>query len=320
MEAARERDIAIRDAFGQAMVEFGTADERIVVVDPDLGNGTGASLFADAVPERYFQVGIAEQNAVGVAAGLAASGYLPFVVTFAAFAATRCLDQIRVSVAQPQLPVVIVGGHAGMLAGRLGKTHVCMEDLAIFRALPGIAVVAPADGVEMRAVVRFAIDNPGPLYLRSGRDPTPVIFDDDFEFELGRARLIKEGDDVAFISTGTQTPRALEAATMLSDEGISASVLHVATIKPLDREAIVSTAGKARVTVTCEDHSVNGGLGSAVAELLSEHSPSPVLRIGTRDTYIESARNEALLEKHGLAPARMADTVKGFLDRHGRPT
>lgn len=305
---------ATRDAFGAQLLECAKEDPSIVVVDADLGNAIGLVQFRSSFPERYIQVGIAEQNAVGVAAGLAACGYRPVMTSFAAFVACRCLDQIRVSVAQTGLPVVLLGGHSGLLAGRLGKTHVAMEDLAILRSLPGLASVAPADGVEMRKALRACLSYPGPTYLRATRDATPNFFGSEHRFSIGRAYVIREGHEICLLSSGTMTPRAAQVADLLTKRGFATTLVHVPTLKPLDNKTIKSAVSGARLVVTYEDHSVLGGLGSAVAELLSEGASPPLLRIGTEDAYIDSGRNEDLLQFHKLEPPVVADRIVMSLD------
>lgn len=305
---------ATRIAFGEALVELGRRDPRVVVLDGDLANTTKVDGFADALPERFFEMGIAEQNMIGVAAGMATAGLVPFATTFAAFAAHRELDQVRVVVAQTRLHVVIVGGYAGLLIGKPGKSHVCLEDVAIMRALPNMTVLAPADGVEARQAVFRAAEHTGPVYMRLGRDPSPVLFDETYELVIGRAVLLRDGRDVALLTTGMQTARTLAAADLLAADGIEALVLHLPTIKPLDEDAVVEAARRTGAVVTAEDHSVVGGLGGAVAEVLGEHVPTPMRRVGTRDVYAESGPNDALLEKYGLTPRHVAEAARAVME------
>ncbi len=305
---------ATRDAFGAELLDCAKADPSIVVVDADLGNAIGLVEFRSTFPARYIQVGIAEQNAVGVAAGLAACGFRPVMTSFAAFVACRCLDQIRVSIAQTGLPVVLFGGHSGLLAGRLGKTHVTMEDLSILRSLPGLACVAPADGVEMRKALRACLAYPGPTYLRATRDVTPTIFTSDHEFVIGRAYLLREGADICLLSSGTMTPRAAQVATLLSDLGYSTALVHVPTLKPLDIQMVATATRGKRLVVTYEDHSILGGLGSAVAEVILEGERPPLLRIGTEDTYIDSGKNDDLLEFYRLEPEVVTGRIVNALE------
>jgi len=300
----------MRDAWGNGLVELAKDYPELLVLDGDLANSTRADTFAAAYPDRFFEMGIAEQNLVGVASGLATLGYVPWISTFAAFLAKRALDQIRVVVAQPHLNVKLCGSYSGILTGKTGKTHQSVEDIAVFRAMPGVVTIAPADANELRAAMRAMMQDDNPTYLRLTRDPSPVIFPDDYRFEIGKAVLLREGGDVGIISTGVQTIRALEAAEMLAERGIAASVLHVPTLKPLDVEAIVALAERTGTTVTAEDHSIIGGLGGAVAETLAEHRPTPLRRVGWHDTYGESGPNDALLEKYGLSSRHVAEAAE----------
>ncbi len=310
--------VAPRVAFGEALVELGRVDPRLVVLDGDLANSTRVDLFAVAHPERFFQMGIAEQNMIGVAAGLAACGFVPFATTFAAFAAHRALDQVRVVVAQPRLPVVIVGGYSGLLAGRTGKTHVCLEDLAVYRALPNMTVLAPGDEGEARRAVAAAAGLGGPVYMRLTRDPSPSIGGDERDFVIGPAVLLREGHDVGIVSTGVETARAMEAAATLASQGVSAAVLHVPTVKPFDEEAVVAMARRTGAIVTAEDHSIVGGLGGAVAETLSEQLPTPLRRVGTRDVYAESAPSDGLIEKYGIGAAHIVAAAHQVMAQRDR--
>jgi transketolase len=305
--------LAPRVAFGETLVELADRYPDMLVLDGDLANSTRADILNRARPDRFLEMGIAEQNLIGVAAGLATLGFIPWISTFAAFLASRDLDQIRVVVAQPGLNVKLAGAYSGILTGATGKTHQCVEDIAIFRAMPHMGVVVPADGVEARAAMFALMEHRGPTYLRLTRDPSPVITPRDQEFAIGRARVLREGRDVALISTGVQTVRTLEAAETLDREGVSAHVLHVPTIKPLDEDAIVAAANMTGRVVTAEDHSIIGGLGGAVAETLSERRPTPLRRVGLRDVFGESGPNDALLEKYGLTAEHVAAVVRDFI-------
>jgi transketolase len=307
--------VAMREAWGNALVELAGTYPDLVVLDGDLANSTRADIFAAAHPDRFFEMGIAEQNLIGVAAGLATLGFVPWISSFAAFVAKRDLDQIRIVVAQPHLNVKLCGSYSGILTGKTGKTHQSVEDIAVFRAMPGVVTIVPSDANELRAAMRAMMETPGPMYLRLTRDPSPVIFPADHRFEIGRGYLLRDGADVGIISTGVETIRALEAADLLAARGISASVLHLPTIKPVDVGAIVSLAERTGAIVTAEDHSIIGGLGGAVAETVSEHQPTPIRRIGWRDTFGESGPNDALLEKYGLAPHHIAEAVAELLAR-----
>jgi transketolase len=300
----------MREAWGKALVELAGRYPELLVLDGDLANSTRADIFAAAVPERFFEMGIAEQNMLGVAAGLATVGYVPWISTFAAFVAKRALDQIRVVIAQPHLNVKMCGSYSGILTGKTGKTHQSVEDIAVFRAMPGVVTIAPADAVELRAAMAAMMETPGPMYLRLTRDPSPVIFSPHYRFEIGKGVLLRHGADVGLISTGVQTVRTLAAAELLAAQGIEAGVLHLPTIKPLDVEAIVRLAERTGAIVTAEDHSIIGGLGAAVAETLGELRPTRLRRVGWQDTYGESAPNDALLEKYGLTARHVAAAAR----------
>ena len=301
---------SLREAWGESLVELGARNPDILVLDGDLANSTRADLFADALPDRFFQMGIAEQNMVGMAAGLATLGFIPFLSTFVAFAAFRDLDQIRVVVAQPSLNVIICGAYSGLLTGKTGKTHQDFSDIAIFRAMPNMTVIAPADAVELRKIMCQLVDLPRPAYLRLTRDPSPVIFDESYDLEIGKGIFLREGRDVAIISTGVQTTRCLEACDTLESQGIHPLLLHLPTLKPIDQGAIIRAARETGRVVTAEDHSVIGGLGGAVAEVLGECYPTPVKRVGIGDVFGESAPNEPLLEKYGLTSSHVVAAVK----------
>jgi transketolase len=303
----------MRDAWGEALVELAGSYPELVVLDGDLANSTRADIFAAAVPDRFFEMGIAEQNMLGVAAGLATVGFVPWISTFAAFLAKRALDQIRVVIAQPHLNVKMCGSYSGILTSKTGKTHQSVEDIAIFRAMPGVVTIVPADVVELRSAMFAMMETPGPVYLRLTRDPSPVIFPDDYQFAIGAGVLLRDGGDVGLISTGVQTVRTLAAAELLAAEGIEASVLHLPTLKPFDVEAILRVAERTGAIVTAEDHSIIGGLGGAVAETLAEHRPTRMRRVGWQDTYGESAPNDALLEKYGLTERHVATAATNLL-------
>ncbi len=305
--------VAMREAWGHTLVELAAEYPELLVLDGDLANSTRADIFAAAVPDRFFEMGIAEQNLIGVAAGLATLGFVPWISTFAAFLAKRALDQIRVVIAQPHLNVKLCGSYSGILTGKTGKTHQSVEDIAIFRAMPGVVTIAPADANELRGAMRAMMGDENPTYLRLTRDPSPVIFPPDYQFRIGKAILLRDGTDIGIVSTGVETIRALEAADLLAERGIDASVLHLSTLKPLDVEAIVALAERTGALVTAEDHSIIGGLGGAVAETLAEHRPTPQRRIGWQDTYGESGPNEALLEKYGLTPRHIAEAAETLL-------
>jgi len=309
---------AQRVAFGETLVELIDQNPCVVVLDGDLANSTRSDIVHQQRPENFLQMGIAEQNMMGVAAGLATLGFVPFVSTFAAFAAKRDLDQVRIVVAQTGLHVIIVGAYSGIQTGKTGKTHQSVQDISIFRAMPNMAVVVPADSVEVRqAMLALANDYDGPAYLRLTRDPYETIFDRDYHFKLGRAVTLREGEDVTLIGTGEQSIRCLEAADLLAAEGLSAYVLHVPTIKPLDEEAVIAAARRTGRVVSAEDHTIIGGLGSAVAETLAENHPTPMRRIGWQDVFGESAPNQPLLEKYGLTPGHIAGAARELINKFG---
>jgi transketolase len=300
---------AMREVFGDTVTELADSDQRIVMLDGDLGSSTKGEIFQRAHPERYFQMGIAEQNMLGVAAGMASVGLIPYISTFVAFAVIRPLDQIRVLIAQPRLNVKITAGYAGLLTGRAGKTHQVVDDVSIMRAMPNMVTVSPADDTEADQVLRWSASYQGPVYVRLVRDATQHLFDTSYTFQFGAAVALRDGSDVTLISTGAETPRVMDAAEILAARGIQACVLHVPTIKPLDVSAIVQAAERSNFVITVEEHTVIGGLGGAVAETLSEHRPTPLRRIGLPDVFGESASNDDLLEIYGLSADRVADRV-----------
>jgi transketolase len=292
--------IATRDAYGQALLQLGREDEGIVVLDADLSGSTKTADFAREFPRRFFNLGIAEADLIGTAAGLAVAGKIPFVSTFAVFAAGRAYDQIRASVAYPRLNVKIAATHAGLTVGEDGATHQMNEDIALMRVLPNLTVVVPADGAEAAAATRAAALHRGPVYLRLGRPAVPALPGGTEPFDLYRAPVLREGGDVAIFACGYMVHLALEAARELEKSGIEAAVINVHTIKPLDVETILTYARRCGRVVTAEEHSIIGGLGSAVAEVLGEGAPVPLVRIGVRDVFGESGKPAALLEKYGL--------------------
>ena len=302
-----------RVVFGETLVELIDQNPRVVVLDGDLAHSTRADIVAQNRPGHFFEMGIAEQNMMGVAAGLASVGLIPFVSTFAAFSATRDLDQVRVVVAQPGLHVIITGAYSGIQTGKTGKTHQVTNDLSIFRSMPNMTVVAPADAVEVRQAMYALVNHEGPAYLRLTRDPFKTVFDENYRFSLGKAVILREGTDVALIGTGEESVRCLEAGDLLDAHGINALVLHVPTLKPIDGKTIQAVARHTGYVVTAEDHTIIGGLGGAVAEILGEEQPTPLRRVGWRDVDAESAPNEPLLEKYGLTPEHIAETARRLL-------
>jgi transketolase len=310
--------LAMRDVFASTLVELGAEYPNLVVLDGDLANSTRAEVFEQHYPERFLEMGIAEQNLMGVAAGLATVGFIPWLSSFAVFLVNRDLDQLRMVVAQPSLNVKIGAGYAGLFTARTGKTHQEVSDLAVMRAMPHLTVVAPADGVECRQVMRVATASPGPWYVRLVRDPTPTFFGDDYVFVPGQVITLREGSDLTIFSTGTQSIRALEAADQLAGEGILAEVVHVPTLKPLETAGIVESASKTGRVLTTEEHTIIGGLGSAIAEVLGENYPVPMHRHGLFDLYGESGSNEELLEKYGLTPRHIAEAARALIQRTAR--
>lgn len=307
--------IATRDAYGEALAELGAINENIVVLEADLSKSTKTSDFKKVYPERFFNMGIAEQNMLGTAAGFAAAGKIPFASTFAVFAAGRAYDQIRNSIAYPNLNVKIAATHAGLTVGEDGGSHQMLEDIALMRALPNMTVIVPADGVETKQVIKAAAEHEGPVYIRLGRPKVPVLFGDDYKFEIGKGVVLKDGADVTLIATGIMVSKAVEAAELLAAEGISAAVVNISTIKPLDAELIIAQAQKTGAVVTCEEHTICGGLGSAVAEVLVENCPVPMVRVGVADKFGESGLPDELLEKYGLSAANIAAQAKAVIAR-----
>jgi transketolase len=301
---------AMRDVWGETLVALGDTNENLLVLDADLANSTKADKFAQAHPERFLQMGIAEQNCVGVAVGLATAGYIPWLSSFAIFFTHRAVDPIRMLVAQTQANVKIGAAYAGVLTGLTGKTHQDVEDLAIMRAMPGMTVLAPVDQVECQAAMRWATEYRGPVYLRLARDVCPDVFDSTYEFTPGRTYSLKEGKDVLLVSTGPQSARCQEAAQLLDQQGISTGVLHLPSIKPLNSHELVEACGPFGLVVTVEEHNIHGGLGSLVTEILSEHAPRKVVRVGIEDRWGESAPNEFLLDLFHLSPARLSERVQ----------
>ncbi len=305
--------IATREAYGNALAEFGDKYD-FVVLDADLAGATKTGVFKKKFPERFFDCGIAEGNMISVAAGLAAAGQIPFASSFAMFAAGRAFEQIRNSVGYPHLNVKIGATHAGITVGEDGATHQCLEDLGIMRTIPGMAIVNPADATEARAAVEWAINYNGPVYLRFGRMAVPVLFDKEtYKFEFGKGQQLKDGKDVTIIATGVMVDMALTAAAQLEAEGISARVINIHTIKPIDRDIILKAAAETGAIVTAEEHNILCGLGSAVAEVVCEAKPVPVVRVGTEDRFGKSGKVPALLEEYGLTPANIAAKAKAAI-------
>ena len=308
------KKIATRDSYGNALAELGTEHDNVVVLDADLAAATKTGVFKKAHPDRFIDCGIAESNMIGVAAGLATTGKVPFASSFAMFAAGRAFEQVRNSVGYPHLNVKIGATHAGISVGEDGATHQCNEDIALMRTIPGMVVINPADDVEARAAVRAAYEHQGPVYLRFGRLAVPVINDrPDYKFELGKGVVLREGKDLTIIATGLPVSNCLEAAEKLAAEGVSAEVINIHTIKPLDEEIILKSAKKTGKVVTAEEHSVIGGHCSADCDVLSEKLPTPVKKIGLYDTFGESGPAVKLLEKYKLDGAGVYEQIKDWL-------
>ena len=301
---------ATRDAYGEALIELGKINENVVVLDADLSGSTKTSMFKKAFPERHINVGIAEADLIGTAAGLAASGKIAFASTFAMFAAGRAYEQIRNTVAYPKLNVKIAPTHAGISVGEDGASHQSIEDIALMRAIPGMIVLSPADAVETKKMIFAAAEYDGPVYIRMGRLGVPVLFEEDYDFQIGIANTLKEGKDVTIAATGVMTAEALKAAEELEKEGISVRVINVGTIKPLDGETILKAAQETKFIVTAEEHSVIGGLGSAVSEFLSEVHPTKVKKVGVYDKFGQSGTGEELLQKYELTAEKLISVIK----------
>ena len=308
------KKVATRESYGNALAECGADFPNLVVLDADLAGATKTGVFQKAFPDRHIDCGIAECNMMGIAAGLATCGKIPFISSFAMFAAGRNFEQVRNSIGYPHLNVKIGATHAGITVGEDGATHQCNEDVALMRTIPGMTVIVPSDDVEAKAAVRAAIEFQGPVYLRFGRAAVPVINErPDYKFEIGKGVLLREGTDVTIIASGITVASALEAADMLAADGISAEVVNIHTIKPLDEELVLASAKKTGKVVTAEEHSVIGGLGSAVCDCLSAKCPTPVLKIGMQDVFGESGSANALVEKYGLDGKGIYASVKEFV-------
>lgn len=299
-----------RQAYGEALVELGRQNNNVVVLDADLTKSTKTNLFQEEFPERHINVGIAEADLIGTAAGLATCGKIPFASTFAMFAAGRAFEQIRNTVAYPKLNVKIAPTHAGISVGEDGGSHQSIEDISLMRSIPGMVVLSPADATETKKMIFAAAEYNGPVYIRMGRLDVPVLFDDSYDFQIGVANTVKEGTDVTILATGLMTARALEAAEKLESEGVSVRLINVGTIKPLDGETVLKAAKETKFIVTAEEHSVIGGLGSAVSEFLSETYPTLVKKVGIYDVFGQSGKAEELLEKYELTATKLISVIK----------
>ncbi|MCI5994381.1 MAG: transketolase family protein [Blautia sp.] len=308
------KKMATREGYGKALIELGKENENIVVLDADLAAATKTGMFKKEFPNRFFDCGIAEGNMMGIAAGLAASGKIPFASSFAMFAAGRAFEQVRNSIAYPHLNVKIGASHAGISVGEDGPTHQCNEDIALMRSIPGMVIINPSDAIEAEAATKAAAAYDGPVYLRFGRLAVPVFNDrPDYKFEMGKGAVLREGKDLTIVATGLPVAACLEAAEKLAEDGIDAKVINIHTIKPLDEELIIEAAKQTGKVVTVEEHSVIGGLGSAVCDCLSEKAPVRVMKIGINDVFGESGPAVALLHKYGLDAEGIYSKVKSFL-------
>lgn len=309
------KKIATRDSYGNALKELGATAENLVVLDADLAGATKTGTFLKAYPDRHFDCGIAEANMINVAAGLSTMGLVPFAATFAMFAAGRAYEQVRNTIGYPHLNVKIGATHGGISVGEDGASHQCCEDFALMRTIPGMTVMCPSDDVEARKMVKAAYEMEGPCYIRFGRAATPVFHEESYEFQIGKGEVIQDGTDVAIIATGIMVPEAIEAGKTLAAEGISARVINMATIKPLDNELVLAAAKECGKIVTVEEHSVIGGLGEAVCGLLSENCPTPVKRIGVNDEFGHSGPAATLLKQFGLCAENIVSVTKAFIGK-----
>ena len=309
------KKMATRDGYGKGLVALGAEYENVVVLDADLAGSTKTGMFAKAYPDRHFNCGIAEGNMMSVAAGLAATGMVPFASSFAMFASGRAFEQIRNSVGYPKLNVKIGASHGGMSVGEDGASHQCCEDFALMRSIPGMVVICPADGVEAEAATKAAYAHQGPVYLRMGRLAVPVFHEEGFEFTIGKGEIMRDGTDVAIIANGLMVYEAIKAGETLAAEGINAMIINMSTVKPLDEELTLAAAKKCGRVITCEEHSVVGGLGEAVCSFLSETYPTPVRRIGVNDQFGQSGPAAEVLEHYGLCASNIVKVTREFLNK-----
>ena len=309
------RLIATRDVYGETLAQLGESSQEIVVLDADLSGSTKTNIFAKKFPERFFNMGVSEADMMGTAAGLAAAGKIPFASTFAIFASGRAWEQIRQSIAYPKLNVKIVATHGGITVGEDGGSHQSVEDIAIMRAIPNMTVIVPCDGVETRSVIQEIVKYDGPVYVRVARGKFPVVLPEDYKFTMGKGVVVRDGKDAAIIANGLMVSHALQAAAMLEKEGLQIQVINMSTIKPIDRELIIKAAQETGAIVTCEEHSIIGGLGEAVAGVVTEECPVPMKRVGIQDRFGQSGLAEELLIHYGLMPKDIAAAVKEVLTK-----
>jgi len=305
--------IAPREVWGRTLVELGEKNPDIVVLDADINPATLTRYFKERFPERFIQVGVAEQNMMGIAAGMSTVGFIPFATTFACFASRRACDQVTISIAYPGLNVKIMGGYPGLFAGKNGATHQALEDIAIMRSIANMVVIQPADEIETRQVVEFAVEYDGPMYLRIGRDPVPQIVPKDYKFKLGKAATVKQGNDITIVACGAPLVDVLQAAESVEKKGIRARVINASCIKPIDQEILVKAAKETRGILTVEHHNIFGGLGSAVAEAVSEKMPTKVKRMGVRNVFGKSGTNEEMKKKFGLTAEDIEKEIVSLL-------
>jgi len=310
-----EQEVSVREAYGKTLLELGMENQDIVVLDADLSQSTMTQFFAREFPERFFDCGVAEQNMIGIAAGLAASGKIPFASTFAVFAPGRCFDQLRMSIAQPELNVKLVVTHGGISVGEDGTSHQSIEDLALICSLPGFTVIVPADAIETAQAVETAATNYGPFYIRLSRPKLPLVYDEGYRFKLGKAVTMRQGKDATIIAIGLMVKAALEAAQNLEGEGIDCRVLNMSTLKPIDEAAVLKAATETGTIVTAEEHLQHGGLGSMVAQVVAQHQPVPMELVAIKDTYAKSGKPAELLERYGLTAKDIEQAVKSAIKR-----
>jgi transketolase len=312
------KKIATRESYGHALVELGAAHENVIVMDADVAGATKTGMFRDAYPDRFFDSGIAEANMMAAAAGMSTLGLVPFVSSFAMFAAGRAFEQVRNSIGYPHLNVKVCATHGGLSVGPDGATHQCCEDFGLMRTIPGMTVMCPSDDIEAKKMIFAAYEMDGPVYIRFGRYPVPVFHREDYAFKIGRAETLREGRDVAIIANGIMVSEALKAAEQLEARGISARVINMATIKPLDIDAVAKAAKECKAVVTVEEHNICGGMGDAVASAICETHPAPLLRIGVMDKFGESGSAEQVLERYGLTAENIVSKTEGFLKNLAR--
>lgn len=307
---------SIRSAFGKTLEELGKTNPNIVVMDADLACSTQTQIFAKTFPERFFNCGIAEQDMIATAAGMASAGKIPFVASFAMFVTGRTYDQIRNSVCYPEFNVKIVGTHGGVTVGEDGASHQALEDVSLMRGIPNMSVIVPADCRECEQVIKYAAENYGPMYIRIPRTNVCDIFDEDYEFDFGKAKLVEDGEDATIVTNGETLAEVIEAAEILKKDGYSVQVLHAPVVKPLDDVTILENVKKTKFVITVENHSIVGGLGSAVCELLAEYNPLPVKRLGIKDTFGQSGKWDFLLDYYGLTADKLVKSIKKEIDKH----